>query len=200
MLVTPEDRLSIYTIGYGARSIQAFIDVLQANEIAWLVDVRSAPYSRFKPEFSKGTLESELTAHGIRYVYMGEQLGGRPDDPDCYVDGKVDYERVKTKAFYQTGIERLQKALARGARFAIMCSEGKPENCHRSKLIGESLLALNIPVLHIDENDALVDQEAVILRLTGGQLSLFGEMTFTSRKRYDEPASGDGDGWEDESD
>lgn len=77
-----------------------------------------------------------------------------------------------------------------------MCSEGKPENCHRSKLIGESLLALNIPVLHIDENDTLVDQEAVILRLTGGQLSLFGDLTFTSRKRYGEPVSGDAEEWE----
>ena len=55
-------------------------------------------------------------------------------------------------------------------------------------------------MLHIDENDALVDQEAVILRLTGGQLSLFGDLTFTSRKRYDEPASDVDEGWEDESD
>lgn len=192
--------IPIYTIGYGARSIEAFLDVLRAYEIAYLVDVRTSPYSRFKPEFSKGALENELTAHGIRYVYLGDQLGGRPDDPDCYADGKVDYERVKAKVFYRTGIERLQKALARGARFAIMCSEGKPENCHRSKLIGESLAALSIPVLHIDENDALVDQEAVILRLTGGQLSLFGELTFTSRKRYDELASDGEEGWEDEDD
>lgn len=192
------DSFPVYTIGYGARSIEAFLDVLQTYEIVYLVDVRSAPYSRFKPEFSKGALESELTAHGIRYAYLGDQLGGRPGDLDCYVDGKVDYERVKQKAFYQTGIERLRRALARGVRFAIMCSEGKPENCHRSKLIGESLAALGIPVLHIDENDALVDQDAVILRLTSGQLSLFGDMTFTSRKRYDESRSGDEDGREDE--
>lgn len=193
-----EDSLPIYTIGYGARSIEAFIDVLRANEIAWLVDIRSVAYSRFKPEFSRDALESRLTAHGIRYIYMGDQLGGRPDDPACYIDGKVDYERVKQKASYRAGIERLQRALARGVRFAIMCSEGKPETCHRSKLIGESLLALDIPVLHIDENDALVDQQAVILRLTGGQLSLFGDLTFTSRKRYDEPAAGDEQEWEED--
>ncbi|MCB0205466.1 MAG: DUF488 domain-containing protein [Anaerolineae bacterium] len=190
----------IYTIGYGARSIDAFIDVLQANDIAWLVDVRSAPYSRFKPEFSKGALESELAAHGIRYIYMGDQLGGRPGDPDCYVDGKVDYERVKTKAFYQAGIERLTKALDKGARFVVMCSEGKPEECHRSKLIGESLAALEVPVLHIDENGVLVDQETVIQRLTGGQLSLFGDLTFTSRKRYGHDVSGQEEEWEDEID
>lgn len=175
---------AVYTVGYGGRSIEAFVGVLLANQIGWLVDVRSAPYSRFKPEFSKDALEEELVRRGLRYVFMGDQLGGRPDDPTCYVDGKVDYQRVKEREAYQAGIERVQRALARGVRFAIMCSEGKPEQCHRSKLIGETLTAQGVAVLHIDENDALVSQEEVITRLTGGQLSLFGETTFTSRKRY----------------
>ncbi len=72
-----------------------------------------------------------------------------------------------------------------------MCSEGKPEECHRSKLIGVTLTDGEIPVIHIDENDALRSQAEIIDRLTGGQLSLFGEPTFRSRKRYprseDEP-------------
>lgn len=188
----------VYTIGYGARSIDAFVDVLRAHQIAYLVDVRTSPHSRFKPEFSQGSLENELARHGIRYVFMGDSLGGRPDDPDCYVNGRVDYEQVKEKAFYQEGIQRLRRALQRGARFVLMCSEGKPENCHRSKLIGETLAALNITVVHIDENDELVSQEEVILRLTGGQLSLFGDLAFTSRQRYEEPADDEVNGWEDE--
>jgi uncharacterized protein (DUF488 family) len=69
-----------------------------------------------------------------------------------------------------------------------MCSEGKPSHCHRSKLIGASLVALTIPVAHIDESGALKSQEEVIADLTGGQLSLFGDPTFTSRKRYDSSA------------
>jgi len=182
----------LYTIGYGARTIEAFIELLQAHEIAYLIDVRSAPYSRFKPEFSKGALETALREHGIRYVYMGDAIGGQPprdsggqpDDPDCYVDGRVDYARVSQKAFYQVGIARLQRALGRGLRVVVMCSEGKPELCHRSKLIGETLAELGVPVLHIDENDVLQTQAAVIERLTGGQLSLFGGHDFTSRKRY----------------
>ena len=68
----------LYTIGYGARTIEAFIELLQAHEIAYLIDVRSAPYSRFKPEFSKGALETALREHGIRYVYMGDAIGGQP--------------------------------------------------------------------------------------------------------------------------
>jgi uncharacterized protein (DUF488 family) len=188
------DRLPpVFTIGYGARTVDELIAVLHAQQILFLVDVRSAPYSRFKPEFSKEALERALKQQGIRYVYLGDALGGRPADSDCYVDDKVDYERVQGKAFYQAGIQRVQAAWQRGVRFVLLCSEGKPEQCHRSKLIGETLAGLGIPVAHIDEQDQLRSQEEVIQRLTGGQLSLFGDHEFTSRKRYARAASGEED-------
>ena len=186
----------VFTIGYGARAVEELIAVLHEHRIVFLVDVRSAPYSRFKPEFSKDALERELKAHGIRYVYLGDALGGRPADPGCYVDDKVDYERVKGKDFYLAGIERVRTAWQRGVRFVLMCSEGKPEQCHRSKMIGESLAGLGIPVAHIDEHDHLRSQDEVIQRLTSGQLSLFGDHEFTSRKRYSQ--SGRGEEEEDE--
>jgi uncharacterized protein (DUF488 family) len=177
----------VYTIGYGARTVDELIVALRAYDIMFLVDVRTAPYSRFKPEFSRDALEQELKRQDIRYVYLGDALGGRPADPDCYVDDKVDYERVKTKDFYQAGIERVRTAWQRSVHFVLMCSEGKPEQCHRSKLIGETLAGLGIPVVHIDEHDQLRSQDEVIQRLTGGQLSLFGDLEFTSRKRYGRP-------------
>jgi uncharacterized protein (DUF488 family) len=180
--------IPIYTIGYGDRTIEHLVDLLQRFQIAYLLDVRSAPYSRFKPEFSKPTLEHTLATHGIRYLFVGDSLGGRPDEPALYSDGKVDYAKLAITELYQQGIGRLQKAFAQQQRIVLMCSEGKPENCHRSRLIGATLNELAIPVLHIDENDALQTQEAVIYRLTAGQLSLFGEPTFTSRKRY-QPAA-----------
>ena len=176
--------IPIYTIGYGSRSIAELIEVLHQHEIAYLIDVRSAPYSRYKPEFSKEPLANELAQHSIRYVYMGDTLGGRPDDETCYVNGKVDYEKVKTTAFYQHGIERLHAAFLQQQSVVLMCSEGKPEECHRCKLIGATLTTQNIPVIHIDENNAQVTQEKIIERLTGGQLPLFGEDTFHSRKKY----------------
>ena len=177
-------QIPIFTIGYGERTIDEFIDVLKKYGLDYLIDVRSAPYSRFKPEFSKDALSNALQTAGIRYVFMGDLLGGRPSDPDCFSDGKVDYERVKRKEFYQSGINRLRTAFERQLRVVVMCSEGKPEQCHRSKLIGASLESLAIPVTHIDEEDVAQDQQSVIMRLTAGQLSLFGEPEFHSRKRY----------------
>jgi len=175
---------AIYTVGYGARSFEELAELLARNEISCLVDVRTAPYSRFKPEFGKQALETALPGRGIRYVFLGDALGGRPDDPSCYMDGKVDYDRVREKAFFQRGIERVGKATGQGMRLALMCSEGKPEECHRSKLIGPTLAAQGIAVAHIDEEGVVRTQEEIIARLTDGQLNLFGDPSFTSRKRY----------------
>jgi len=184
------DRGPVFTIGYGARDIDAFVAALRQYAIGFLLDVRSRPFSRYKPDFSKEALDSHLRRAGIRYVFMGDTLGGRPDDPTCYdAEGKVDYTEVEERAFFQTGLDRVASAHAQGLRVALMCSEGKPENCHRSKLIGKSLAARGIPVLHIDENGALLAQEDVLARLTGGQPSLFGDdlLPGGSRKRYVRP-------------
>ncbi len=180
---TKTDIIPIWTIGYGSRSIAEFIEVLQQFEIAYLIDVRSVPYSRYKPEFSKKPLAYELEQHGIHYVYMGDLLGGKPDDETCYVNGMVDYEKVKNAEFFQRGIERLRTAFSQQQRVALMCAEGKPEHCHRTKLIAATLTTQDLPVIHIDENGEKITQEQVIDRITGGQLNLFGEETFHSRKK-----------------
>ncbi len=159
------ETIPIYTIGYGARDIKSFTELLLAHRIAFLIDVRSEPYSRYKPEFSKSTLQASLSQAGIRYVFMGDQLGGRPRDEACYVDGKVDYEVILEMPFYQAGIERLERAFEQQHRVALMCSEGKPEQCHRSRLIGETLDQSDIDVMHIDENGELKSQDEVLSRL-----------------------------------
>jgi uncharacterized protein (DUF488 family) len=182
--------IPIYTIGYGARSADDLVAVLHAYAIEYVLDVRSAPYSRYKPEFSKDALETALKAQGLRYVFMGDSLGGRPDDPTCYADGKVDYARVQDKPFYQAGIQRVQTAYAQQRRVALMCSEGKPEECHRTRLIAATLTTLGIPVAHIDENDQVRTQAEVLARLEGAQLMLFDEPLSTSRKRYREEPDG----------
>ncbi len=176
----------IYTIGYGSHSREVFIELLHMHQIAYLIDVRSAPYSRYKPEFSKAPLADAIEQHGIRYVFMGDTIGGRPDDKTCYNDnGKVDYEKVKATQAYQHGIQRLQTASEQQHAIILMCSEAKPQDCHRCKLIGTTLTnEKNIKVIHIDEKGAQLTQEQVIERLTGGQQLLFDDNTFVSRKKY----------------
>ena len=165
----------IYTIGYGNRSFKDFVTLLQRYDIKYVVDVRSQPYSRFNPEFSKELFEKQLKQCGIHYVFMGDTLGGRPNDSTCYVDGKVDYAKLREKSFYQGGLERIRAAWEKQLCFALMCAEIKPEECHRGKLIGNTLVEQHMGVAHIDEVDNIKTQEELNLALTSGQFSLFDQ-------------------------
>lgn len=175
----------LLTVGYGSNSLDAFLALLAREGVDYLIDVRSKPYSRYKPEFNREALDRRLADAGIRYVFMGDLLGGLPDDPACYTDGKVDYEKVRARPFHQHGIERLRTAQAQGLGVALMCACGQPEKCHRSKLIGVSLQRAGIPVVHLDAQGRRLDQEAVMMRLNATP-DLFGFMkeAATSRKRY----------------
>lgn len=179
---------SLYTIGHGNRKIDEFLDLLKDFGIAYLIDVRSQPYSKFNPQFNQNDLKFFLENNGIKYVFMGDSIGGRPKDITCYdEDGKVDYEKVKTKDFFIDGIERLKTASSKNINVVIMCSESKPCECHRSKLIGRVLQTDKIILQHIDEKGKLKDQVTVINELNKGysEVDLFGTpMNVTSRKAY----------------
>ncbi len=147
--------IPIYTIGYGAREVDGFLAALGAQEIAFLIDVRSRPQSRHKPDFGQAALRQHLQDAGIRYLYMGDALGGEQGD----------YAQRRQQPDYVNGIDRLRRAFAQQQRVALMCAEGKPEQCHRALLIGQTLADAGIPVMHIDENDRLLSQAEVMARL-----------------------------------
>lgn len=170
-------KIPIYTIGHGNRSLEDFIALLRRYEIAYVLDVRSQPYSRYTPHFSRSALESSLKELHIRYVFMGDTLGGRPTDETCYHDDKPQYDIIRTKSFYLQGIARLQVVWEKQLCVALLCSEAKPQECHRSKLIGNTLIEQQILVSHIDENGFCKDQQAINMILTGGQQLLFADLS-----------------------
>ncbi|HWK04176.1 MAG TPA: DUF488 domain-containing protein [Puia sp.] len=152
----------IYTIGHGTRKISELLGLLNKFSIDFLIDVRSRPYSGFNPQFNREALASTLEQEGIKYVYMGDSLGGRPSDPSCYkINGKVDYAILRQKAIFKKGIARIKTAYEKDLRVALLCSESKPGQCHRSKLIGSVLYQEKICLQHIDENGELKGQEQV---------------------------------------
>ena len=180
----------IYTIGHGTKKISDFVIAIQQLRVDYLIDVRSVPYSKMNPEFNQVYLEKFLEQNGIRYVFMGNTLGGRPTDPSCYnEEGKVDYDKVKVTDFFQKGIERLKNAYSKNISLVIMCSESKPIECHRTKLIGRALFEHRIFLNHIDENGNLKDQAYIINELNkgSGDKALFPDLVeskTTSRKSY----------------
>lgn len=143
------DSATLYTIGHSNQPVEHLIDLLRQHGIAVLIDVRSAPYSRFAPQFNRETLKASIDDAGLRYVYAGDYLGGRPEAPTCYDErGQIDYQRVAKHDFYQVGIARLLDYVVT-APTAIMCSEEDPSQCHRHKLVAQTVLERGLPVLHI---------------------------------------------------
>lgn len=182
------EKKALYTIGHGNRKLEDFLALLRDFEIEYLIDVRSQPYSKFNPQFNQNDLKLFLERNNIKYVFMGDTIGGRPKDTSCYDnEGKVDYEALKTKEFFLKGMDRLKTAYNKDINVVIMCSESKPCECHRTKLIGRVLNAENVILKHIDEHGKIKDQTTVINELNKGlsEIDLFGNpINVTSRKAY----------------
>ena len=155
---------TIFTIGHSTHEIDVFLGLLDQHGISAVADVRSTPASRFNPQFNRDPIKASLAKVGISYVFLGRELGARSDDRSCYVDGKVQYDRLAQAPAYQDGLVRLEAGRAEH-RIAIMCSERDPLDCHRAVLISESLLARGIPVVHILGDGGLEPHEASRMRL-----------------------------------
>lgn len=168
--------------------IEAFILALKEQNIQYLVDVRSIPQSRFHPQFNRLALQQSLEVAGIQYLYWGKELGGRPAGSHYYDEhGKVSYAAIKQTNHYREAVNRLVNAEKMGMRLALMCSEQNPSQCHRSKLIGESLQEMGVELRHICKGNALKTQYEVMCECRCGlsKWDLFGNLQpLTSVKSY----------------
>ena len=138
----------VYTIGHSDLSIESFIEHLQRNGITALTDVRSSPYSRMQPQFNRETLKSDLQKNNIAYVFLGKELGARSEQPECYINGKVQFDILARQPLFLDGLDRVINGLEKH-RIALMCSEKDPLNCHRTILVARQLHNRGITVKHI---------------------------------------------------
>ena len=174
----------IYTIGYGNRSWEVVLQLLEERHCQFLIDVRSNPYSKFNPSFCSDSLSRLCENVGMRYVPMGPQLGGKPTTAEHFdADGKVNYLRLAQASGFKEGLERLITAVNKQVCTCIMCSELRPHECHRCKLIGAELTRRGVEVIHIDEHGKDITQEEAITHLTGGQVDMFGNDPSVTRSR-----------------
>lgn len=174
----------LYSIGYGNRTWQATLTLLEKYSCQFLIDVRSSPFSKFNPDFSREHLQLLCAGAGIKYVFMGDTLGGKPSGSDSFDDdGKVDYIKVAETPAFQLGLTRLKTADQKGLVCFLICSELRPEMCHRCKLIGAELAESGIEIIHISETGGELTQDAAIKRLTGGQSEMFGTNPELTRSR-----------------
>ena len=162
----------LFTIGHSNHSREAFLERLRQHAIDVLVDVRSQPYSRYTPHFNTDELRAAVTEQGIRYVFLGRELGGRPEGAAFYdAEGHVLYGRVAESAPFLEGVEKVLRG-GRMYRVALMCSEENPAVCHRHLLVARVLSERGANVVHI-RGDGRLQTEDELLREEAGGESLF---------------------------
>jgi hypothetical protein len=165
-----EGGVRLLTVGHSNHEWPAFLELLQRAGVRTVVDVRSSPYSGRFPHFSRGALERGLPDNGLAYVFLGDQLGGRPASRWLYDDeGRVDYERVRRIEAFQGGLQTLLSG-AFDPAMALLCSEEDPLDCHRGLMIAPALCERGFALGHlrrdgvIETND---EMESRLLRETG---------------------------------
>ena len=170
-----ESPARVLTIGHSNHPIEIFLGLLEDHQVEIVVDTRSQPYSKYSPQFDQAALKTALTARGIRYLHMGNELGGRPTGAEFYdSEGHVLYDRVAASPLFREGLARLEKGLGE-FRVALLCSEENPAGCHRRLLIGRVLGDRGVTIEHI-RGDGRRQSEADLIREESGddgQLSLF---------------------------
>lgn len=164
--------IEILTVGHSTLPYESFLQLLRGAGVTAIADVRTSPYSRHNAQFNRETLRDELGWDGITYVFLGDELGGRPKDSDLFQDGVADYEKMSRTDSFARGLKRVIEG-AKKYRLAMMCSEHDPLDCHRCLLVGRALHDQGVSVKHVLSNGSIIDQRAIEDRL----LALSGKAT-----------------------
>ena len=149
--------MTLYSIGHSNQSFEQFLEMLQAQGINVIVDVRSVPASKYTPQFNREPLQAALKRENIHYMWFGEEFGARRTD-SLDADNKVNFEKaVQTEAFIR-GTERVMNGLQKGYRISLMCSEAHPLECHRFAMVSRWFYEHGVDMHHIvhDENGQTV--------------------------------------------
>ncbi len=156
--------ISIYTVGYGSRPMPRFLTMLTLYNVQSVCDVRSTPFSKRFPDFSRPALFSRLKRDGIEYCFLGDALGARPSSSSLYEAGRASYKLIANSVLFRSGLDLLLQ-IAKRSRTAILCAELDPLNCHRAILIGRELRTRGVVVAHIGVDGALEAQADFDTRL-----------------------------------
>lgn len=151
----------IYTVGHSNYEIDDFLKIVSTYNIDFIVDVRSSPYSQYCPQFNKEIVKNALSNAGIKYLFLGKELGARPDDPSCYYGGRVQFELLRKTELFKQGIARLKDGVSKECVLAIMCSEKNPIDCHRTILISKILKENGMNTKHIISDTEVIDQNQI---------------------------------------
>jgi uncharacterized protein (DUF488 family) len=100
---------SFFTLGHSNHDIDLWLALVRKHGVEVVVDTRSSPYSKYVPQFDKELIQRSLEQSGIRYLFLGAELGGRPANPDYYdAKGRVLYSRLRDDEHFKAAVARLE--------------------------------------------------------------------------------------------
>ncbi|NBO93432.1 MAG: DUF488 domain-containing protein [Planctomycetia bacterium] len=154
----------LFTVGHSTHPLEKLFGLLGRHAITAVADVRSTPFSRFNPQYNREELAKSLEESGIRYVFLGLELGARRSEPECYEASKVRYDLIAHAPLFRRGLDRVRAGLE-SFNIALLCAEKDPLTCHRSILICRHLRLMTGPICHILEDGNLETHEETESRL-----------------------------------
>lgn len=152
---------TVYTIGHGRRDFPSLAADLQRHDVGMIVDVRSAPYSRHAPDFTKDELSHLAAEFNLGYRWLGDRLGGRPDDPALLTADSPDWDKIAAGPDFAAGITELEGLIA-SSTVVLLCAETDPTHCHRSRLIAPALESKGYGVMHILEDGTAASHQPTL--------------------------------------
>jgi uncharacterized protein (DUF488 family) len=168
----------VWTIGHSTRDLATFQELLIANGIKTLIDVRSYPASRRCPQFNQAELFSELRAIDISYHHLSGLGGRRKPQPRSKNTAwrnesfRAYADHMESDDFKQ-GINALLELTGQG-NTAVMCAEAVWWRCHRG-LIADHLKARGVEVIHIlDAGRTEIHPYTAAARIVDGELCYAG--------------------------
>lgn len=139
----------IWTLGHSILAPEDFIRLIHGAGIQAIADVRSIPFSGRQPHYSSPNLGHLLEKAGIRHVYLGDLVGGRPRHSGLYTStGRADYRAMAQSEWFLRGLDRILAGLGRMS-IGLMCGEEDPLPCHRCLLIAPELVARGLEPRHL---------------------------------------------------
>jgi uncharacterized protein (DUF488 family) len=183
--------VKLFTIGHSNHELSELVRLLAMHEITAVADVRSSPYSARLQQFNKPVLKMALEQAGITYVFLGQELGARRSEQDCYVEGQARYDLIAKTAAFKEDIARVLKGIHK-YRMALLCAEKDPLTCHRTILVSREVRRAGVTINHILADGALGSHHALEKRLRAqlglDQPSLFETPEQQLEEAYDRQA------------
>jgi uncharacterized protein (DUF488 family) len=148
-----------FTIGHSTRALPEFVELLRAQGVELVVDVRTVPRSRTNPQYNRDVLPQTLAPHEVAYEHIPALGGLRGKSKDVAASVNAFWENQSFHNFadhaltepFHAGLAQL-RTLGQERRCAIMCSEAVWWRCHR-RIIADYLIAAGETVFHILSKD-----------------------------------------------